>query len=159
MYSVSVFAARLSNVYINHTVYILARRTSQSSPQALYNWMHLIKAWLVWFHGKLHGGMLSKEGFNWRDCSSYQCDLRQLSTKHALCSGCISNMSLSLRFLLWNCSALELKCQNLYWSDLKCYWKIEINNNYWARDTPQVFARHKEAVNSEQKLISKIEIC
>ena len=113
MYSVSVFAARLSNVYINHTVYILARRTSQSSPQALYNWMHLIKAWLVWFHGKLHGGMLSKEGFIWRDCSSYQCDLRQLSTKHALCSGCISNMSLSLRFLLWNCIGMELKCQNL----------------------------------------------
>ena len=40
--------------------------------------------------------MLSKEGFIWRDCSSYQCDLRQLSTKHALCSGCISNSYMSI---------------------------------------------------------------
>ena len=35
----------------------------------------------VLFHGRLH----------WRDCIAYQCNLRQMYTKHALCSGCISN--------------------------------------------------------------------
>ena len=33
------------------------------------------------FHGRLH----------WRDCIVYQCNLRQMYTKHDLCSGCISN--------------------------------------------------------------------
>ena len=32
-------------------------------------------------HGRLH----------WRDCIAYQCNHRQMYTKHALCSGCISN--------------------------------------------------------------------
>ena len=32
-------------------------------------------------HGRLH----------WRDCIAYQCNLRQMYTKHALCSGCVSN--------------------------------------------------------------------
>ena len=32
-------------------------------------------------HGKLH----------WWDCIAYQCNLGKMYTKHALCSGCISN--------------------------------------------------------------------
>ena len=32
--------------------------------------------------------MLYKEGLIWRDFITYQCDLRQMHTNHALCSKC-----------------------------------------------------------------------
>ena len=46
-------------------------------------------------HGRLH----------WRDCIAYQCNLRQIYTKHALCGGCISNSISQLRFEILHLSS------------------------------------------------------
>ena len=63
-------------------------------------------------HGKLH----------WRDCIAYQCNLRQMYTKHALCSGCISNMLEVLSLPTVTFISSKLKNDNLFNENFFSIW-------------------------------------